>query len=634
MGVALEPLPARAAELDLKADSRFETKLSVALGNATLESVLQAVSRATGVPLGAGQTADDWLARELPVNVFVKDRPAYKVLEELAKLTDFHWSSVGEGEKRGYRLWQDQKGRQKQYEIRDTAMQAERAERTRKGLSNIEAMSRIAKATPQQLEELSKTDPTAFFYATQPGFRSIPKVLSSLDRDQQMRSTTTEGIRLPYKSLSPDLQAAAREYVSGMQDLVRKLAPQVKDMTLPDPEWDKTFIEIKAPSYEALGPMRDLNPSTAEFGVTGAGPLTEALKMPVLDTASPMGKVVGKLFSDMTQGVPLMNLQVAMSEEFGRMVAKGWGAPPEEPKDPDLTKKIKFEVKGWATLDKQIEAFHQASGLEVISDCLPQSGMEGPSLAQSVGQEAPVYLVLHRFKTLFDLAWTKEGSLVEMRDQSWAKKRDWLIPRAMSARWREHATSDAGPTLQDLSEMAGLTEAQSKYGLLADPALLVYSVLLNEQTRPMLRLLGTLSEDQTKKLLAGEKLALDTLTADQLAEARAAWSAAHRGADDAEVDLPNTAKLSLTGIPSLTAPGNTDASKTMPLLKHQGAIVRLEKADAPQTPASEGGPKDGPGRTSFNLVAVKSPTLPGMEQEPTPKSAPAKPGTPAQPAAK
>ncbi|MGC8833450.1 MAG: hypothetical protein ACP5R4_05285, partial [Armatimonadota bacterium] len=172
--IALASSATSLAAVDLKGDSRLAVDVTLSMGKATLESVVQALAQKTGVQMFVGQRKEDWLVREMPVNVFVKDVPAWQVMEHLAKLTDFTWSAVGEGEDKGYRIWQDLKARQLQAEEKEKRLKALQAERTAKGIQNLEALAKLSHLSPKELEELAKDDPVAFFIATQPGFNAVP----------------------------------------------------------------------------------------------------------------------------------------------------------------------------------------------------------------------------------------------------------------------------------------------------------------------------------------------------------------------------------------------------------------------------------------------------------------------------
>jgi hypothetical protein len=619
MAAATAPAPAA----DPKADDRLQTKVTLAMGNATLDSVLQAIGGATNVPMNAGKGPEDWQVKEMPVNVFVKDVPAWLVMEQLAKLTDFYWQSVGEGDQKGYRLWQDLKARQAQQAERDTRMREELKMRTEMGVKNIQSFAALAKITPKDLEQLQKDDPAALFFVTTPGFKAMPHLIAALTPQQQILATTKEGARIRYKEMPEPLQASLREYVNGMLDLVQKLAPAANTITLPEPDWNRGVLVVQAPTYEQISTMGSVVPLTSELKVEGLGPLVDAITMPIFDTKSPIGRMIGKALTQLTEGAPVQSLQIAMAEEFAKSVAQGMGVePPATPDDPELLKTVKFQGKSWASLDNLVEAFHNASGLNIITDNLPNPGMQGPSLAAVFASEAPIYRVLHSFKALFGLEYVKEDGIIRMRDRDWARKRDWLVPREMLNRWRSKARSQDGLTLAELVEMSKLTEDQCTYGLMSVPDLLVCAMVLNPQTRAVAQFLGSLTAEQSKKLASGEKLTVEALTPDQLASIQKAWNEAHKSGDEEERTLPTGTTIAVR--PAMGA-------TSTPITAWAGAVVEVAKPNAQEMRDAASVLRGSPDRSIFSLYVPKVP-LPGLEEE-KPQEKKPEPGDTKRPAA-
>jgi hypothetical protein len=608
------------AAVDLKGDPRLDVKVTLSMGKATLESVVQALAQKTGVPMFAGQRKEDWLVREMPVNVFVKDVPAWQVMEHLAKLTDFTWSAVGEGEDKGYRIWQDLKARQQQAEEKEKRLKALQAERTAKGIQNIEAFAKLSRLSQKELEELAKDDPVAFFIATQPGFNAIPAIAAALNQEQRLKATTPEGIKIPYGEMSPQLQEAVRNMVRGMNSLLEKLSQQTQPLTSQEPDWEKTSLVIKAPSFESLMMMGGQMAVTGEINITSqteSVPIT--MSFPIFNTKSPFGKLIGKAFSQIAEGAPLVNIQVMMQEEFTKMVAQGFETEQKPPSDPELLKTVKWETKGWSSLDKELKAFHEASGLNLVADGLPQPSMQGPSLAASMGQEAKVYEILNRFKNLYGLDWEKFDSVIRMRDREWAKKRDWLIPQEKLSRWKAKAKTEEGLRIEDLIEMASLTEDQVKYGLMAEPEFLVLPLVLDERHRYLLNFLGSLSPDQMRRLENGEELPFGSLTTQQADLLQKMWTAANKLQGQDAKPIPTEASMKARTIP----PGGQSSTQKQSLLKQEMVIFEFEWPD-PNSPS-------GRAKHTFALAIPKLPPLPGMEefdkeQKPQPQQTPQKQG--------
>ncbi|MGC8833449.1 MAG: hypothetical protein ACP5R4_05280, partial [Armatimonadota bacterium] len=424
------------------------------------------------------------------------------------------------------------------------------------------------------------------------------------NQEQRLKATTIEGIKISYKEMSPKLQEAVRNMVSGMRSMLGKLAPEIQQLTSQEPDWEKISLVIKAPSYEALMLMGGQMSVTGEINVVSQNePVPITMSFPIFDTKSPFGKLIGKAFTQMAEGAPLVNLQVMMQDEFAKMVAQGFETEQKPPTDPELLKTVKWEVKGWSSLDKELEAFHKASGLNLIADGLPQPGMQGPMLAASMGQEAKVYEILNRFKNLYGLEWEKFGSIIRMRDREWAKKRDWLIPQEKLTRWKAKAKTEEGLRIEDLIEMAGLTEDQVRYGLMAEPEFLVIPLVLDERHRHLLNFLGSLSPDQIRRLENGEVLSFGSLSPQQANHLQQMWAAANKLQGREAKPIPPDAAVKARTMPPA---GGQSESQKQSLLKQEMVIFEIEWPD-PNNPS-------GRALHTFPLAVPKLPPLPGMEE--------------------
>jgi hypothetical protein len=555
----------------------LDTKVTIAYAKSTVEAVLKAIAGKTGVALTAGRGQEDWLSRELPVSLFVKDVPARTVLEQLPKLTDFHWTVTGEGDARAYQFWQDLKARQAQADEVVTRDKQRKADRVRRALMNMEGLARYGTMTPSAIEALKDKDPLGLLLASQPGFSSIPKLVGGLTREQQMAATTPEGLKIPYSSLSPAMKAEVRSFLSGISQFAARVAPpdELKGLTVPtEDDLAKATLAFLPQKSDSRNPLEDQG-MTGQMeiqGLVGRGAIND---FPLFDTTSPVGKAFGNLLSEVLQGAPPDQLMPRLQAEVGSAILESViQGHPEGQTDPELQKKVKLVLKSESgrmpSLGEVLQAVHEASGFSILSDNLPSTGGQMPALG-AVTDEMPLYVLLGVLRTVYGLAFTKEGVLLRLKDVDWAGKRDALIPQAQMARWKAKAAAGGKWTLGDLFEMAALTETQIKLTLANDDDLRVCGWTLRDRTLHTTRLLAALSSQQQELLGQGKRLALDSLAPGQLDLAARLWAK-----QDNETDAvsPFVAKGELW-LDETGDPGSPEGTKPASLRDRASAVLHL-----------------------------------------------------------
>jgi len=96
-------------------DERLEQKITYTAKNKRLHTVLEEISKQTGVVIRSGINAKDWQVRDLPVFVCVKDMPLGDLLDHISGVTHLLLTSTMVGDKPQYRMWLDA-ARRKQIE--------------------------------------------------------------------------------------------------------------------------------------------------------------------------------------------------------------------------------------------------------------------------------------------------------------------------------------------------------------------------------------------------------------------------------------------------------------------------------------------------------------------------------------
>ncbi|HEY3281700.1 MAG TPA: hypothetical protein VGN26_05450 [Armatimonadota bacterium] len=527
--------PLNAAEADLSRDDRLATEVTVALEKVPLGAVARALGTQTGAAILAGWDSKDWPSRELPVSIFAKRKPARVLMKQLAQLLDLHWSASGSGEARTYRVWQDQRGRDLQATQAQDLERAEIRERAERAFKDLSSIAALADMTPQQPAEAAKRNPVAALVASNPSYRSFPRMIASLTPEQRLRCGTAQGVRIAYSQMDPRLQDDVRTCATIIHGFWRRLDPTKAEQ--PDtstPSFDKAALVIRPlrpeDGIDLPGISEQLSSIVTVEGVEGLEPVPGPPGIPIADPESPAGQLFNRFVTAGLQGAPMGVLEsVALLGSAQAVAAKAALPPAPPPTDPELLREVKLEgLKSRVSPAELLRALHQASGLDILADDLPQPGLDGGLSAPTPETKIPLYQVLDQLRSACGLEYTRQGTTLLLRDRLWPRKRGWLIPQSLRDRWTKRAESEAGLSLGDLMEMSELSVEQVKHGFEEEPRLKSCGLAVSEAVLPLLRFLATLTPEQQDRLVGGEALPLAMLLPPQRAQLLQALAAATR----------------------------------------------------------------------------------------------------------
>jgi len=243
----------------------------------------------------------------------------------------------------------------------------------------------------------------------------------------------------------------------------------------------------------------------------------------------------GELTDGLTGLVP--SLAVAKSPAFKIQNAQ---TNSKLAKDPDLQRPISLKLEPTCTLDKSsypdtdgvyigagpkvttadvMERLFTETGVDIISDCF--SHLQSP--ASLNGQDQTLFAGLNRLGDEMRMRWTKTGSGAEawlqFRTGTFYYDRPQEIPARLLERWKSLRKRQGVLSLDDLTEIGQLPDAQLDSVWMADAAIAQYG--LDEwqmgriaQLRPHWRFLGKLNDAQRKAVWSDKGLAYGELSAD------------------------------------------------------------------------------------------------------------------------
>jgi hypothetical protein len=183
--------------------------------------------------------------------------------------------------------------------------------------------------------------------------------------------------------------------------------------------------------------------------------------------------------------------------------------------EPALHAKLKIKPKTDALPDVEA-ALASASGLAVVSDHFAKTfGMNPPR-----DKEMELMDLLEKLGEAFRYDWDKRGSVIELRDKKWYRKRAAQIPEAWIEAWRNTLKTTGTLGLGDMAQICSLTQEQYTENIANDEVLKPSGIAGNYYVgRDVLKLYGMLGESQRFALSTESGLDLRSLTPEQWTQA-------------------------------------------------------------------------------------------------------------------
>jgi len=506
-----------------------------------LGELVERVAADTGVRLTAGRDVADE-----PVEVVVDRMPAARLLEQLGDLLDYQWSRSGKQGSWRYEIHQDLAGRQReeaalqalyakveeqfrqevQEYIRMAALPADRIRaiaagvqpdepRVRGGLTSSAVAADLYSPIRRGLAHLLGTLSPADWQTLIKGGRQIS---FSSDHGPGDRPLPSEALRAFAKS-RPSLTrpgVVAFTNNSAAEEELRRLEAQ----------WQQQWAAAAA--YRVTVRL-DVTPSAAV--ASGASlfslivvPAARSAGSPEFQSAPGEALAVNGRPADAVaeeraaEDTPQSHADGAADPILG--VRRSWrsltsqsGTPSHGTTDGEQPSGSKWSL--WALLPKLARVY----GVDFISDAYWTRGLT-PPLQAPVSAAEPVSLFqLLRQSAWFTHHWDRSGRLIRLRSRMWFLDRPREVPLRLVRRWR--ALFDrlgALPLEEYVDTVAPLSDAQlASLQLVSWEAGLPPDFPSVDAARHALRLYAALSAGQRGALWSGKSLAVEQMTAPQLA---------------------------------------------------------------------------------------------------------------------
>jgi RNA polymerase sigma-70 factor (ECF subfamily) len=496
-------------------DDRLARKVTLAFKATALANLCAYLSDEAGVRIVAGASVADE-----KVTLFCEKLPLRDVMRQLSRPFGYTWVRGKEGGSYRYELTQDLQSQLLEEELRNRdravallALEKE-IERYRPylELSPDEALERAKSAPPAETELLKRLSGSGWG-AMQMYFRLSPQQQAALRAGQSLHFSQS-----PKPGETPLPPEIARGVLRSFRDVffhrypdgfgigtgVKEPGPEdIRPADLPearahiDLSLRQTELGRIALTYSAsAGSESDLPRNSLGTTRDGDGSLASAMSPTV---AKPDNRAFNARLAREAALEQRVTIEAAAScrsladrEPTVGAATAGDGSPAGEPR---------------ATSADFLEAVHRATGLPVVGDFYTK--LYAPDTL-SIGAQ-PLYDALSQIADVMHLRWRQDGDWLQFRSVSYYDDRLKEVPNRLLSRWAASRKQHGALTLDDLVEIAGLTDAQLDASGTAEGArdcwgLVEWVLARGEQFRPHLRFLAGLTPAQRQEAMGPQGL--------------------------------------------------------------------------------------------------------------------------------
>jgi len=462
-------------------DPRLAHQVTCAFKATALSDVCDQLRSETGIQLSAGPSVADE-----KVTLFCEKLPLREVMRQLSRPFGYAWLRSGKPGEYRYELAQDLKSQLLEEELRNRdrnaallAMEQE-AERFRPylELSPDEALARAATAAPEEKKLLE------YFAGKGWGPAKLYFRLAPADQAALRAGQTVTFSASPSSGEQPLPPELARSVIASLRDY---------------------HIVKRGDRYDA-GPVKYVPDGLAPAAVPEAQPVV-SLKL----IRSELGQISLQGLSGFFIGTPPDNVQIQLMGDGERNLATGISPAVRSPRnavanaalarDPDLQPRLSVrpqpsrnialavspvaggegdEVRGpRVTTADVLEALHRATGLSIVSDYYTKLFRPEDLLVQNQSR----FEALNRLADTMRMRWRKEagtrgvGGWVQFRSTSFFNDRLKEVPNRLLNRWAAARRRNGALTLEEMVEIARLSDAQLDSDTMAEGARLLFGLV-------------------------------------------------------------------------------------------------------------------------------------------------------------
>jgi RNA polymerase sigma-70 factor (ECF subfamily) len=496
-------------------DSRLTQKVTCAFKGTALANLCQRLQAVTGVPLAAGASVADE-----KVALFCEKLPLREVMRQLSRPFGYTWlRSEKPGDYR-YELVQDLKSQLLEEELRNRDRNeallalAREMDRYRPylGLSPEEALSRAKTAGAENkrlLEPLGRYG----WGPIQMYFRLSPAQLTALRAGEKLlfRPSPESG----FQPLPPDLERGILQCQTNHR-LVRSADGRLDSRAIedaPDGLPVAAVSELRAQLSLSM-PQSELGQFalSGECGFFGGGLSNWAVPGPwavgISPTLAQPNRVTANARLSRDAALQRQVTVVPGADRQGSGLGGGHRqsvtGTPKESAGPttDASTELELTVNNAprVTIADVLEALHRTTGMPVVGDYYTR--LYKPDAVSTHNQ--PLFEALNQLGDACRLRWNKEEDWLQFRSASFYNDRLKEVPNRLLSRWTASRREHGLLTLDDLVEIAQLSDAQLNAADMAEGAreylgLKEWGLARDGRLRPHLRFLAGFTPAQRQK---------------------------------------------------------------------------------------------------------------------------------------
>jgi hypothetical protein len=504
-------------------DPRLSREVTLQEKGTALSDLCEHLRADTGIQLSAGQSVADE-----KVSLFCRKMPLRDVMRQLSRPFGYTWLRSGKAGEYRYELVQDLRSQLVEEELRNRDRNAALLALERElekyrpylRLTPDEALARSKTAPPEEKKLLENLSSGLGYGPIQMYFRLSPQEMAAIRAGQWIAfngDPRPDDVLLPRlpgavfrpgeRPLPPDVargilqcwrQERIRRGPRGLSVVGPGMGPEGPDAvpvaSVPEvrPWLTLTLEQAELGQYSLLGHPGLRGPG---FGMRGNLWRIGGGRSPKV--LQPDNETVNARFAGDPDLRPRLSVQPQPSCRPSPVPGASSDSLPE----------LKI------TTADVLEILHRATGLPIVADAYTR--LYKPERVTVRNQ--PRFAALNRLADTMRLRWNKEGSWLQFRSTSFYDDRLKEVPNRLLTRWAAARRQHGFLTLEDLVEIAQLSDAQLKGEEMAEGARLCYGLAewdlaRNQWVLPNLRFLGQFTPGQRQEAMTTAGLPFTKMT--------------------------------------------------------------------------------------------------------------------------
>jgi hypothetical protein len=469
-------------------------KITYTAKRKSLAVILNDLSKISGIDLRAGDNRYDWRVRDRKMSIFVKDMPLSNLMNSISRVTKLTWRENDKHNPPIYNLYMKAKTLQEAIDSAHREEELLEEKRSQKREAAVDDLSKLGGLSDEEMAKLRATDPWGYVLASTGVAKSLGYFLGQAPC---VRDAFAGGQQLTMSPLSLSLEAQ-QALLNAMQSMWRLSSvtgggskyPGIEGkIPLPEDISSKLAqMTITINSNLGLGDMA-ADPMLGNLSIGYPINLTDidgniyagsdSVGLQLMDSSSSVAKAIGSAVAGALDGNAVTSdiysngLQAELSPSELRVPDFG-EAIVEHPDDPALSVNVSLKAKNDEEPPKTFEDFLAAIGESTSFSIVSDNFVNRTTL--TVPENMELSKLLKGISVAYRYNWWRSNNLIELIDRFWIKKLLLQIPNAWLEEWRQNFKDNGTLFIDDLAQIADLTEQQFDANIKEDQILGQFSL--------------------------------------------------------------------------------------------------------------------------------------------------------------